>query len=623
MNRFASLFLALSLACSNPPPVVDREDGDRTPLPLECDPIDPGRCLLPWPSNTFTEFDPSTSTGLRLNVDPQSMNPRDDGSSLSAADGFSRVTPIAVHFEAPLDPGTLEGAMRLVLAQHDHPERGREVPLRVETTSNRNGETLLAADPREVLEASADYVAIVTDELRFADGSTPRSPRSVRVALGLEAPETPEEALLAGYHAPTRRLLDEIGIDPERVLRVWDFTTRSPDDPRRALLHMREASIAALENATVSFDEVGTSLDPNIALVVHGYVHGLPTFLAEDTGRFVLDADGLPIAQGTTDAPFRILIPSGEGDYRFVMYGHGTGGNEHDSAFDGALAELGIAKVSVRFYGWTGSDVVTTFARLREALMGSAVAASSLAEALAHAAAIQHAMGSLLADALSAEAIGDALNPVAGRRPDTSIPIWVGGSLGGTTGLVYAAAEPDVRYAVLNVPGAAWTQWVWHSSIFSAVRAIIPQHVYSEVDLALAIAMTQTNFDLADGASWSDVLATKPTAFLIQESMGDPVVPNQATEMVAVTAGARAVGGVLEPIHGVEPADQVIEGSGITQFRSPDTDALDIHGFAIRNTPAGHAAREQILLFLESAWAGESIIAPPSSCPESGCDFAN
>src|SRR5690606_1530557 len=130
--------------------------------------------------------------------------------------------------------------------------------------------------------------------------------------------------------------------------------------------------------------------------------------------------------------------------------------------------------------------------------------------------------------------------------------------------------------------------------------------------------------DLADGSAWADVIAREPAAFLIQESMGDPVMPNRATEMVAVVAGARHVGGVLEPIAGVEPAAaEVVESSAITQFRSPDTEELDVHGFANRDTRAGEAARAQIFEFLQSAWAGESVIAPPAACPPSGCDFAD
>ncbi|HEY8431567.1 MAG TPA: hypothetical protein VIL20_24475, partial [Sandaracinaceae bacterium] len=552
----AVLALHLGCSCAGPPPVVEREDGDRRPLAVECDPIDPIRCLLPWPSNAFAETDPASATGLRLKVDPSSMNPRDDATSLAAADGFSRVTPIATAFEAPLDPATLEAAVHLVLAQHDHAARGRSVPLRVDTVSNESGETLLVASPREVLEASADYVAIVTDELRFADGSAPVAPRSVRVALGLELPATEEEAELAGHHAPTRRLLERIGIAPERVLRVWEFTTRSPDDPRRALRHVREASVAAVQSATVTFDEVEIPTDrPHVALIVHGHLHGIPTFLTPEERNFVLDDEGLPIPQGTTDVPFRVLVPAGAGDYRFVMYGHGTGGHERDAAFDDRLAEIGVAKVNVRFYGWTENDVALTFARMREVFAGSAGAAASLVEALAHAAAIQRAMSGVLADALAADTIGGRPNPAAGRRPDTSIPIWVGGSLGGTCGLVYAALEPEVRYAVLNVPGAAWAQWIRLSSVFRYVRLLVPDRLYTDLDLALALAIAQTNLDMADGAAWSDVLAREPAALLIQESMGDPVMPNRATEMVAVAAGARHVGGVLEPILGVEPAD--------------------------------------------------------------------
>ncbi len=620
--RHLSLLIALSLACSSPP-VVDRDDGDRTPLGAECDPIDTDLCLLPWPSNTFTELDPSTETGLRLAVDPSSMNPSDDGSSLAAADGFSRVTSLVTVFDAPLDPDTLAGSFHLFLAQHDHPERGHEVPLRVEVVTDEDGRTLLSADPLEVLEAAADYVVVVTDALRYADGGAPSASPGVRVALALDRPATVEDAALAGYHAPARRLLEELEIDPEGVLRVWDFTTRSADNPRRAMVHVRAEAIAAVDTATVVFDSVEVENDdPNIAMIVHGHLSGMPTFLTAERFAFVLDGEGNPIAQGTTDVPFRVLIPAGTEDYRFVMYGHGTGGNEYDRAFDGDLAGLGVAKVNIRFYGWTGEDVILTFARLKNMVLGSAGAAAPLVEALAHAAAIQHAMSGVLADALSAAMIDGEPNPAAGRRPNAENVIWVGGSLGGTSGVVYASADPAMRYAVVNVPGAAWSHWVRDSYTFQFVRALVPERVYTDVDLAVGLAMGQTNLDLADGAAWTDVLANKPTAFLVQESMGDPVMPNAATEMVARTVGARHVGGVLEPIAGIQTAPEVIEASGITQFRTPDTSELDVHGFAARGTQAGVAAREQILHFLETAWAGESVIVPPSICPASGCDFS-
>jgi hypothetical protein len=64
---------------------------------------------------------------------------------------------------------------------------------------------------------------------------------------------------------------------------------------------------------------------------------------------------------GMHRAPFRITVPRGAGSYRFVMYGHGTGGNVRDGAFDQEIASNGAAKVGLQFSGWTDEDVIHTF----------------------------------------------------------------------------------------------------------------------------------------------------------------------------------------------------------------------------------------------------------------------
>jgi len=621
----ASLLLCLALAgCvgeTTPETfdVVERAVGDRTPRPGSCDEIGPARCLLPWPSNTYARVDDSTATGLRLDVDVRALNTRDDPASLTQADGFSRVSPLLAVFEAPLQEASLRAGIHLFLVQADHPNRLEEVPLRVETLTNEDDDnTLLLADPMRVLEPNADYLVIVTDDLMRQDGVAIAPSRGTEVALRLVEPASADEAAIAGYHAPSADYLAELSVDPTTVLRVWDFTTRSAENARAPLAHMRAEAIAAPVTAVIERMEMST--DPSIAMTVVGRLEGLPTWLDGSTG-YVAGPDGLPAEQGTTGAPFRVLVPAGTEDYRFVMYGHGTGGNELDNAFDADLASRGIAKVNIRFQGWTDADVLLTFSNLQQMAAGSFAAASFLAESIAHGAAIQRAMTGVIGDAIAAEMIDGMPNPAAGRRP-TGRPMWVGGSLGGTTGVIYAAADPEIHYAVVNVPGAAWAQWVWHSVTFELIQGLLGLRYSDIVDLATALTIGQINLDMSDGASWVDLLEDNPTAFLVQESIGDPVLPNPGTEMVAVATGAAHVGGVLEPIEGIELADEVIDGSAITQFWAPDGDMFEVHGFAARDSMAGIAAREQILEFVTTGlFEGRSRIVAPSSCPASGCDF--
>ena len=132
----------------------------------------------------------------------------------------------------------------------------------------------------------------------------------------------------------------------------------------------------------------------------------------------------------------------------------------------------------------------------------------------------------------------------------------------------------------------------------------------------------QTSWDPVDGAAWIDVWAEKNGTFLIQESIGDPVMPNNATAMVAVSVGAKQVGAVLDPLHGLTSGDVAENMSAITQYLVPETDELAIHGFGGRDTPAGFACREQIKNYLESVWAGAPRITIPSGCVEGSCDFS-
>jgi hypothetical protein len=136
--------------------------------------------------------------------------------------------------------------------------------------------------------------------------------------------------------------------------------------------------------------------------------------------------------------------------------------------------------------------------------------------------------------------------------------------------------------------------------------------------------------DAVDGAIWASRANARSVPLIIQQSMGDPVLPAPGTEMVATVTRARQLGAALSPVYGVTPQanGEVLNGVAFTQFRVPSrvTGAYDVHGFAARDTIAGDAAREQIFAFIQSVWSGMPRSLTPSYCvvntPMNSCDFS-
>jgi hypothetical protein len=638
LNRVLVLLGLALVGCGTPPPpvvIVDREPGARTPRSGPCDPLDPTRCMLPWPSNVYTVADPSTPTGLKLSIALRSLPIRDNPASLNRADGFSVASPLAVGFPRPVDH-RLHGkkatsAVRLFNAQPGRALRGQALPLRLavvndSTDGGFSGDSLLLAYPLRPLEYDADYVAVALDEIVADDGSPFETPALVKVALGLTAPANDDERALAAYHAPTRALLVEAGVDLARVLRVWDFTTRSAASVRGPLDTMRAAALEAVDAGTLSVEVDTATLFPSGAAIdVRGTVSGLPHFLEAD-GGFAFGADGLPRQTGVHSAPFRAVLPAGTGSYPVVVYGHGTGGTVNDDTFDEEIVAAGAAKLNLEWQGWTEATTIKTLLAFDRVFTGTASSTGFLLQSLSDAAALQASLPGKLSEAFSAASIDGVVNPAAGRRPDVSTLVYAGGSLGGTMGYVLSQSEPNIRYAVLNVPGAAWTHFAPESELWSTLAVLFRASTPSAIDRSLGMSMTQTNWDPVDGAAWAGLSARSDLLLLAQASMGDPILPNIGSEFVAASCGAVQLGAVLEPIVGVERVEGPVTRSAITQFKVPSTvTGLSIHGFAAGGSVAGVAARQQISAFITSVWAGSPRIELPTACAarsDRSCDFS-
>lgn len=604
--------------------------------------MDPGRCALPWPSNTFTVVDRSSATGLRVDLSRAALTPGDDAREANRADGFSRVSPVMTLVRGTVDVNALGDGMGPFRVYAVREGGLTPIPLRfrVITSPNTPPESLVVAYPRVPMDPSTDHIAVVLDALPITDAAPPVPSALTRAALGLTAPVTDEQARYRAYHAPTRALLQQAGVDLRRVVRVWDFTTRSRAQPTQTLRAMRERVLRAVDegHVRVALDRVRVLDAGPAVLEVFGRLVDVPYFL-DTEGRVHRDADGAPTppegTAGVHEVPFRVRVPRGEGGYRVAMWGHGMGGDVTDDSFDDEIAVANAAKVNLRFEGYWGNTVLQSFTRFAAMVKGAEQSTAGLLQSLADGAAIFRALvgpgddtapQAPLARVLAAPTLLGMANPAAGRHPRADGAIWTGGSLGGTMGLVFVRSEPRMTAAVLNVPGAGWSHYLTQSNLYHLARLVLLNTYPSDIDIHVVLGMAQLNFDDVDGAVWDGAGPERP--MLLQQSMGDPVLPNIGSELAAASAGASQVAAVLNPVQGVMPVDVVTNGVALTQFRVPArvTQPLDVHGFAARDTPAGVAAREQIVAFITSVWAGTPRITVPPTCerntPPGSCDFS-
>ncbi len=188
--------------------------------------------------------------------------------------------------------------MALVVASPDHPAFGALVPVWEDVVSTGIEDTpvdMLMAYPNAPLDPDTDYAVAITGTLRDVDGAPVPRERASDVALGLADPETREEADIAGYYAPTRAALEAAGLEMGDLSRIWEFTTRSREDPLKRLWTAMELADEALNAGEIEVEifAAAEDSDERVLRIVRGYLKDLPSFFDED-GYLVLDDQGYP-----------------------------------------------------------------------------------------------------------------------------------------------------------------------------------------------------------------------------------------------------------------------------------------------------------------------------------------
>lgn len=269
---------------------------------------------------------------------------------------------------------------------------------------------------------------------------------------------------------------------------------------------------------------------------------------------FELDADGVPIAEGTTEPGFLVALPSsGVAPYPVVLFQHGGGQSPRELfRVAGALAEAGFAFVAIdlaehghRAPPSGGGDL--SFLDFDRPIRTRENFRQTVADHLAVLTGL---------DALEAS-VGEALELPPGDRDllDASRVFYLGLSLGGISGSLTSQASRELSGAALFVGGAGYPELLQYG-VFTApiVRVIRATPPLPWALLALGASVLEGAEPFAY-AQQTDDLARAPISVVQLHAIGDPLISDEASEQWARAFGAS----LIRPIHhdalGLEATD--------------------------------------------------------------------
>jgi hypothetical protein len=570
-----------------------------------CDPIDPSRCLLPWPNDFFTRSDPSTATGLRLNINPLAT-PKNvagvpiDPTDWNRLDGFSPGSPIVTHVPgmdnpqafANTDPPTnidiarsLERNSPIVVVDAN---TGRRWPVwaELDRSVDLNGnppppsETALIIRPARNLIEGHRYIVALRD-LKDADGNV-LSPQSAFADIADGQGKPSARALY--YRENIFPQLERNGVSRKSLYLAWDFTVASRQGLTETSLFMRDDALAKLGDTTPGDGKVqgtaptftidscsvavspapagcttSSTLDPRVYAHIQGHFV-VPCYLnapgCPPGSRFAYSGPNAtlptPIPGNTILANFQCNIPIGAKDgqtFQPVLNGHGLFGTasqvNSDELF--ALGSFRLMACATDEIGMAQADVPNNVVSL---------------ENLSQFPSVPDRLQQGLIDFIY---LGrDLINPsgfcsnavfqVNGKCAiDTSHLFYDGGSQGAIFGGALTAIDPDFTRSALNVAGMDYSLLLTRSSDFPEFAQFFYRSYPSQLDRALLFSFIQNVWDHGETDGYAEHLTSHPLpgtprhSVLMTVALGDHQVTNWASEIEARTIGARLREPVLDP----------------------------------------------------------------------------
>ncbi len=522
---------------------------------LRCDPLDEQGCLLPWPNDAFTVPDPSTATGRRLDLHPDSTPKNVDGVPIDVtdqnlADGFSPGSAILA-FAPGLDvirtgiaPSTDIGASLaddapIVLLDTGTGER---IPYWAELDAPAPpGQQVLMVHPAISLP-EGHHIEVALRAMKDAAGADiPRSPAFQAAIDG-----TPEPLERARHLGDVLGSLSDAGVAIDDLYLAWDFTVASTESLSGRMLHIRDDAYASLATDGAPAFRVTSQTDSGNVRTIDGE-YDIPNYLDLDAGpgsKFVLGADGMPernSAAPTVTASFHCLVPlTATGAHPSIVYGHGLLGTRHEVdalsfapqsnlATACATDEIGMSSDDIGYLATILADL-SLFNRQADRMQQGLLAQQFLGRLLNSAAGFASSPAFQAADGTPLIDVGNT--------------VFVGNSQGGILGGAASAVSSEWHRVVLGVPGIDYSLLLPRSSDWPQFQRIFDVAYTDPIDRLLGLQLIQLLWDRGENDGYAQHLTSGPypgidaKQVLLVQAFGDHQVSNVSTDILARTLGA-------------------------------------------------------------------------------------
>jgi len=613
---------------------------------VTCDFLIAAKCLLPYPSSAFLRPDGSTPTGFRLNYERDALPMNKDGvhvdpTEWNTLDGFSPGPLIQAFFPAGVDlhASAVPDVTEAGIARSVEPESptvlidaasGEHIPHFAELDAQASG--------------PATQMFLIRPAVRLRDGH--RYIVAIRGLIGLDgepiASERPFEILRDRLTTPVqvinarRAHFEEIftalgaaGVERANLQLAWDFVTASSESLTGRALSVRDQGLAANGPGAPAFtvDSVEDNVNEDTARRVIGH-YTVPQFMQSPTppARLNLDAEGHPLQNGTTTAPFLVNIPRSAmtggvaHPARPVVYGHGLLGT-NDEVNAGHLQNFdNVYNFIVGGTNWIGlsaEDLVPTVLFTND-ISGFPALPDRLHQAV---------LNFILLGRLFIAPDGFVSDPAfqLDGQPliDRSELFYYGISQGGISGGFYMALAPDTVRGVLGVGAANFSMLLQRSIEFTVYQQLINATYPDELDHQLLIGLIQQVWDRADPQSYLPHLLADPfpgtpaKKILMQIGLYDSQVANIGTAYEARSLAIPNLAPTVFPLFGVPEMAAPFDGSAFVPYDvnavfSPTTNTAPAADNGVHEAVRRlDAARRQIDAFLRSDGRVENFCDGP------------